>query len=123
MKDYGYESDRITLSCFADDLYNDYGNAEGFKIAYVSETGKVLGVTKKVCHSYDASRSYAFIAKGGKAGYRTFGISPVIVITVISVIAAIPVLIIWRIREKILWIKLIREITHNPPDKDDTENT
>ena len=76
LKAHGYGADYIKLNCFADELYNDFGNAEGFRLAYVSDKGEVLMTTKSVPVTYGSDEPYAFVANGVDAQYRSCSSDP-----------------------------------------------
>ncbi|MBQ8965893.1 hypothetical protein [Ruminococcus sp.] len=67
----------IELGIRADDLYDRYGE---FRAAYVGYDGSVLAVTGKTSRAYDNRAPYAVVIDGDRAEYRSFGISPTLVV-------------------------------------------
>ena len=68
---------QIELGISADDLYDRYGK---FRAAYVGYDGSVLAVTGKTSKAYDNRAPYAVVIDGDRAEYRSFGISPMLVV-------------------------------------------
>lgn len=82
--------DCLILDCFADDLYEKYGD---IKIAYVGEDGEVLKVVDVSKRVYSNSEPYAILADGNNAKYRSFGTSPIIALFLIVIVFALIFLI------------------------------
>ncbi|WP_074836051.1 hypothetical protein [Ruminococcus albus] len=127
-KSLGYSSDSLNLNVSANDICKKY---RGIKLAYVSEDGKVLEVTKTKKRSYDIKKQPEFTASGEKAEFRTTEFSPLgklasflLLLNVLIIVFVIPVLIIVRINDDISWKMWVREELNKISDsKDDADNT
>ncbi|MBO4867759.1 MAG: hypothetical protein J5582_14560 [Ruminococcus sp.] len=127
-KSLGYEHDSLDFNVSANDICKKY---RGIKLAYVSEDGKVLDVTKTKNRSYDIKKQPEFTASGEKAEFRTTEFSPLgklasflLLLNVLIIVFVIPVMIIVHIVNKIRWKIWVRKQLHtNSGSEDDADNT
>lgn len=85
-----------------EELANKYG---GFRVAYVDENGRVLGVTGKATKSYDMNSPFSLNADGESLEFVIWGLSPFAEFAIMAAVIGIPLLllglIIWLIVRKI----------------------